>query len=168
MTNSPEPRPSIRPTSAATLVVAALAAAALAWLGIDQFYGEIPPLPWLPAVTLAALAVAEGAAAQSTRARIERRPGRERVDPLLVARLAVLAKASSLAGSLFGGLYVGVSVWLLIERQRLEYAARDLPLALFGFAASALLVAAALWLERSCRIPAAPDESDSKPGDRVS
>jgi hypothetical protein len=168
MTNSPEPRPSIRPTSAATLVVAALAAAALAWLGIDQFYGEIPPLPWLPPVTLTALAVAEGVAAQSTRARIERRPGRERVDPLLVARLAVLAKASSLAGALFGGLYAGISVWLLIERQRLDYATRDLPLGLFGFAASALLVAAALWLERACRIPAAPDESDSTPGDRVS
>lgn len=168
MTGNREPRPSIRPTNGATLVVAALASAALAWLAIDRFYGDIPTLPWLPAVTLAALAVAEGVAAQSTKARIERRPGRDPVDPLLVARLAVLAKASSLAGALFGGLYAGISVWLLIERQRLNHAAEDLPSALFGFAASALLVAAALWLERACRIPAAPDESDSTPGDRVS
>lgn len=163
-----EPQPSMRPTSPATLVVAALAAAALAWLGISRFYGDIPKLPWLPALTLAALAVGEGVAAHSTKARIERQPGREPVDPLLVARLVVLAKASSLAGALFGGVYAGLSGWLLIERQRLSHAAEDLPAALAGLLASALLVAAALWLERSCRIPAEPDESDKTPGDRVS
>lgn len=157
----------MRPTSGATLAVAALAAAAVAWLAVSRFYGDIPKLPWLPAVTLAALAVAEGAAAHSTKARIERLPGREPVDPLLVARLVVLAKASSLAGALFGGVYAGLSAWLFIERQRLSHAADDLPAALAGLMASALLTVAALWLERSCRIPAEPDESDSSPGDRA-
>jgi len=158
----------MRPTNAATLVVAALAAAAAAWLLISRFYQNMPELTWLPAVTLAALAVAEGVAAHTTKARIEHRPGREPIDPLLVARFVVLAKASSLAGSLFGGFYAGLSVWLLIERQRLSHAVGDFPVALAGLVASALLVAAALWLERSCRIPAEPDESDSIPGDRVS
>ena len=41
-----------------------------------------------------ALAVLEGYAALNTRARIERKPGRDPVDPLAVARYVVLAKAS--------------------------------------------------------------------------
>jgi hypothetical protein len=167
----PGPTPSMRPTNLATLVVAGLATAALSWLLISRFYGDIPKLPWLPPIMLAALAVAEGAIAPSTKARIERQPGREPVDPLLVARLVVLAKASSLAGSLFGGLFAGATTWLLIERQRLTHAADDLPAAVGGLVASILLVVAALWLERSCRIPHepdGPDESDSMPGDRVS
>jgi hypothetical protein len=158
----------MRPTSAATLVVAALAAAAVAWLGISNFYARIPPLPILPAITMAVLAVLEAYAALATKARIDRKRGRPPVDPLLVARFVVLAKASSLAGALFGGLYAGATVWLLLERTRLAHAAQDLPPALTGVAASAALVAAALWLERSCRVPDKPDDSDSTSGDRTS
>lgn len=160
--------PSVRPTNPATLAVAALASAAVAWLVISRFYGDLPKLPWLPPVTLAALAVAEGVAAHATRARIERQPGREPVDPLTVARYVVLAKASSLAGAIFGGLYAGLTVWLLIERARNTHAASDLPKALAGVVASALLIAGALWLERSCRVPEQPDESGEKQGDQAS
>jgi hypothetical protein len=164
---SPAPKPSMQPTSPAALVVAALAAAALAWLAISRFYGDIPTLPWLPVITVAALAVLEGYAALATKARIDRRPGREPVDPLLVARFVVLAKASSMAGAIFGGLYAGVTGWLLIERQRLTHAAADLPAAAGGLAASCLLVAAALWLERSCRVPKQPDDTDDTDSDRT-
>jgi hypothetical protein len=155
------------PTRPATLVVAALAAAAVAWLAISRFYEDIPKLPWLPAITLAALAIFEGYAAWTTKARIERRPGRAPVDPLLVARFVVLAKASSLAGAIFTGLYAGLTGWLLIERQRLTHAAADFPAAASGLAASAALVAGALWLERACRVPDQPDDKDDTPSDRA-
>jgi Protein of unknown function (DUF3180) len=160
--------PSMGPTRPATLLVAALASAAVAWLAISQFYYALPRLPWLPALTLAALAVAEGIAAHSTKARIDRKPGRARIDPLLVARLVVLAKASSLAGSIFAGFYAGVTVWLLVERQRTAPPSEDLPSVIAGLVASILLVVAALWLERSCRVPELPDESDKMPSDQVS
>lgn len=163
-----EPQPTLRPTNPATLVVAAFAAAALAWLGISRFYANIPDLPWLPPITVAALAVLEAYAAQTTRARIEHKPGREPVDPLLVARFVVLAKASSLAGAIFGGVYAAVSLWLLLERPRLAHATADLPAAVAGVVASAGLVVAALLLERACRVPPQPDESDNTPGDRSS
>jgi hypothetical protein len=149
------------PTRPATLLVAGLAAAALAWLLISRFYGDIPALPWLPTITLAALAVFEAYVAVNTRARIERKPGREPVDPLAVARYVVLAKASSLAGAIFAGMYAGVLGWLLIERTRA--ASNDIPAATAGLVASLALVGAALWLERSCRVPEQPDsekESD--------
>jgi hypothetical protein len=149
-------RPRMGPTRPATLVVAALVAAAAAWLLISGFYSEMPPLPWSPAIVLAGLAVLEGYAALTTRARIERRPGRDPVDPLAVARFAVLAKASSLVGSIFAGFLAGLVAWLLLEGTR--SADRDLPAGIAGLVAAVGLVVAALWLERACRVPKQPDD----------
>ena len=153
------------PTRASTLVVAGLAAAAVAWLLISGFYYDFAPdLPWLPVITLAGLAVLEGYAAVNTRGRIERRPGREPVNPLLVARFVVLAKASALAGAIFAGFYAGLTGWLFVERT--NAAVGDRPAALGGLIAALALVAAALWLERSCRVPEQEDDEDREPGDR--
>jgi hypothetical protein len=160
----PAPEPRIRPTRPATLVVWGLAAAAVAWVLISAYYRNFPSLPWLPTVTVAGLAVLEGYAALNTRARIQQRPGRGRVDPLAVARFVVLAKASSLAGAIFAGFHGGLLVWLLAERTRA--ASNDIPAATGGLVASLGLVAAALWLERSCRVPERPDE-ESEPDDRL-
>ena len=154
--------PSMRPTSVSVLVVAGLAAAAVAWLLLSAFYEDWPPLPWLPVIVIAALAVMETYLAQNTAARVQRRPGAPRVDPLAVARYAVLAKASSLAAALYAGFSAGVLAWLLLEPTK---AARDdVPAAVGGVLASLALVAAALWLERACRVPEQPD----RPGEERS
>ncbi|AGZ46545.1 hypothetical protein AFR_41455 [Actinoplanes friuliensis DSM 7358] len=150
------PDPSMRPTSLSMLVVAGLAAAAVGWLLLSAFYTQMPRLPWLPIIVLATLAIAEAVLAQNTSARIQRKPGAPRVDPLAVARFVVLAKASSLAGALFGGFSAGLLAWLALEPTR---AARDdVPAAVGGVAAALALVGAALWLERSCRVPEQPDQ----------
>ncbi|MFJ8581895.1 DUF3180 domain-containing protein [Micromonospora sp. NPDC093277] len=155
------------PTRISTLVVAGLAAAAVAWLLISSFYYDLAPsLPWLPVVTLAALAVLEGYAAVNTRGKIEGRPGREPLNPLLVARFVVLAKASALAGAIFAGFYAGLTGWLFIERT--NAAVGDRPAGVGGVLASLALVAAALWLERACRVPEQKDDEDREPGDRES
>ncbi|WP_091202720.1 DUF3180 domain-containing protein [Micromonospora narathiwatensis] len=155
------------PTRISTLVVAGLAAAAVAWLLISSFYYEVAPsLPWLPVVTLVGLAVLEGYAAVNTRGKIEGRPGREPLNPLLVARFVVLAKASALAGAIFAGFYAGLTGWLFIERT--NAAIGDRPAGVGGVLASLALVAAALWLERSCRVPEQEDDEDREPGDRES
>lgn len=151
-------RPGLKPTRPATLVVAALVTAALAWLAISRFYGDIPDLTWLAGLTLAGLAVVEGIAARNTRARIERRPRAGALNPLLVARLVVLAKASSLAGAIFAGAYGGVAAWALAERGRLSVAQQNLGPAVAGLVGALALVAAALLLERACRIPEPPPE----------
>lgn len=151
----------MRPTRPATLVVAGLAAAAVAWLLITSYYGVLPPLPWLPTVTLAGLAVFEWYAAVNTKARVERRPGREPVDPLVAARFVVLAKASSPAGAIFAGFYAGVLGWLLL--QDTNAARNDIPSAASGLIASLALVGAALWLERACRVPERPEDAAEAP-----
>jgi Protein of unknown function (DUF3180) len=151
--------PSIGPTRPALLIVAALAAAAAGWLLLSAFYGRMPALPWLPTLTVAALAVVEGVLAQNTRARIERRPGQPKVDPLAVARYAVLARASSLAGAIFAGFSAGLLGWLLFEPT--QAARDDVPAAAAALAASLALVGAALWLERACRVPDQPEDDDA-------
>ncbi|SCL14720.1 Protein of unknown function [Micromonospora rhizosphaerae] len=172
MTQAQSPRDPDRfrmgPTRISTLVVAGLAAAAVAWLLISAFYYEVAPnLPWLPVVTLATLAVLEGYAAVNTRNRIERRPGRGAVNPLLAARLVVLAKASALAGAIFAGFYAGLTGWLFVERT--NAAMDDRPAAGAGLLASLALMGAGLWLERACRVPEQEDEEDRPPpGDRES
>src|SRR6266508_1793823 len=89
------PKPRMQPTSLATLTVAALASAAIAWLVISHFYGVMPDLPWLPPATFFGLAIVE---------------------------------------------------------------------AVTGLLSAAALVAAALWLERSCRVPPTPPGAPSGEG----
>jgi hypothetical protein len=172
-----ERRPALRPTDPATLLVAALAAAAVAWLLISNLYQRMPPLGWPPVIIIGGLAAFEAVIAQNTWARIHRPPtavartGRARpaepVEPLTVARFAVLAKASSVAGALFTGFHAGLVPWLLIEAGRLPDATADLAPAVAGLLASVALVAAAWWLERACRVPDRDDEeSESGPDGR--
>ncbi|HLT10073.1 MAG TPA: DUF3180 domain-containing protein [Micromonosporaceae bacterium] len=152
--------PALRPTRAANLVVAALLTAALAWFIMRRFFGDIPDLTWLPALTLGGLAVVEGIAARNTKARVEKRPRAGQLNPLLVARLAVLAKASSLGGAIFAGAYGGVAAWALSEHATLLAARANLAPALAGLVGGLVLVAAALLLERACRVPDQSDDQD--------
>jgi hypothetical protein len=168
-----ERKPALRPTEPATLVVAAVAAAAVAWLLISNFYQRMPPLGWPPVILFGGLAAFEAVIARNTWSRVHDRgpatlrlgpdDAREPVEPLTVARFAVLAKASSLAGALFVGFHAGLLPWLIIEAARLPDAAADLPPVIGGLVTSAALVAAALWLERACRIPERRDEDEESP-----
>ncbi|MDQ1646355.1 MAG: hypothetical protein QOJ50_2539 [Cryptosporangiaceae bacterium] len=157
---NPEPHPHLSPTKPSTLVLTALLAAVAGWWLVDHFYGAFGQLPWLALVTMVLLALVEGITARATKARIARKRGTEPMDPLLVARLAALAKASSLGGSLVGGLYAGVFTWVFMQRDLLAAAASDVPVAGGAVASAVLLVAAALWLEYSCRIPHDPNDDD--------
>ncbi|HWS32504.1 MAG TPA: DUF3180 domain-containing protein [Actinoplanes sp.] len=150
--------PSLRPTSASTLVVAALAAAAAAWLliSVSEVFYDISPLPWTGAGVLAVLAVAEAYLAQTTSNRIQRKPGTLPVHALSVARFAALAKASSLVGALSAGFSAGLVLGLVLERTR--EASDSVPVAGSTLVAAVALIAAALWLERSCRVPEQPDD----------
>jgi hypothetical protein len=148
------PQPRMRPTSLSTLFVTGLATAAVAWIGISNFYGDIQSLPWVASLIILVLGVGEWILAFTTRARIERRDGTEPVNPLTVAWYVVLAKASALGGALFTGLYVG----LLAEAGTLTHAGDDLPTAAIGLVSGLNLAVAGLMLEKACRVPDRPDD----------
>ncbi|WP_020523003.1 DUF3180 domain-containing protein [Catelliglobosispora koreensis] len=154
--------PRIKPTNAATLVVAGFAAAALTWVSTSYWYWELADLPLLPvAITLGVLALLEFVLAQQTRARIERKPGRLPVEPLLVARYVALAKATSLTGAIFSGFALALTLWLAVEAQSNDAARRDLPIAVITSLAALAAMGAGLWLERACRVPKDPDQKDA-------
>jgi hypothetical protein len=170
----------VRPVNRRDLVVVALGLALAAWLVVRATYGSLPPLRWWLPVPLAVLAVAEALGARTLRDRLAaqraaRRGGPRRdelgaplvrpVEPMLVARLAVLAQASAYVGAVFTGVWAGVLLHVAPSVSRLSAAAGDTVTAVVGIGCAAALTAAALWLESVCRVP--PDPDDEPPGDGV-
>jgi uncharacterized membrane protein len=158
------------------LLALAVAVAFAAWLVVRSAYGSLPPFHWWLPVPLGVLAVAEAMGARTLRARLsaqrEGRPGPGRspataarpVEPMLVARLAVLAQASAWVGAVFGGLWTGLLLHTAPAVGRLGAASGDTTTAVVGVLLSAGLVAAALWLEAVCRVPPGQDDDEDAPG----
>lgn len=153
----------VGPTRIRDLALTVVLAAVLSYVLVDAYYGSLPALPWTSSAALACLAVAEGVLARSTLMRIARRPGTRPVQPLVVARLVALAKASSLVGSLLMGAWLGAFVYTFLARDRLAAAGGDAVVSGLGVVAALLLVAAALWLEQSCRAPRSPEDDPDFP-----
>ena len=151
-------------TRARDLLAAGAVAAVLANLLLQLSYGELPTLPRPAGTTLLAFAIAEVMLGNMLRARIQHRPGTRPVQALTAAKAVVLAKASSLAGAITGGAWLGALGYLLPLRSQLPSAASDTVAAVIGAVCAGALVAAALWLEYCCRTPEGPDDSTPDDG----
>lgn len=116
----------------------------------SSYYSDVPGLPLYGPVFLAVLALVEGYVASTTAARLAGRPGTQPIHPLTVARIVVLAKATSPVAALVAGAYAG----FLAYAARLDspQATRDVRAAAVGIGAAVLLTVAALWMERVCRV----------------
>ncbi|MFF0275999.1 MULTISPECIES: DUF3180 domain-containing protein [unclassified Streptomyces] len=127
--------------------------------------GTLPSVPIAAPIVLAVIAVVLTATALSIRARLkaqrERRPGAKGVEPLMAARAVVFGQASALVAALVAGMYGGTGVFLLgsldvpARRDQALYAA-------LSVAAGIAVIAAALFLERVCRLP--EDDDENGPG----
>ncbi len=144
------------PTRARDLVGASAVAAVLVNLLLQLSYDQVPTLPQLAGTTLLAFAVVEVVLGTTLRARIRHRPGTRPVQALVAAKAVVLAKASSLAGAITGGAWLGVLGYVLPLRSQLQSAASDTVSASIGMVCAGALVAAGLWLEYCCRTPDGP------------
>lgn len=144
----------MRPTRLPVLALAVLLAAAAGYLVAETSYAQIPPLPALAPLSLLLLSVVEAGLTVLVRNRLRgRRPAGRPLHPLQIARAAVLAKASSLGGSVVGGAYTGIFVWTFGRRGEVATYGNDAWVAGLAAAAGAVLVLAALLLERACRTP---------------
>ncbi|WP_157251930.1 DUF3180 domain-containing protein [Nonomuraea typhae] len=152
----------MKPTKPGVLVGVLVVVALLTWILVRQFYATLPTVPWTAIPTVLLLAVGEAYSGWMTRARIARKEGTKPVEPLAVARLAALAKASSYAGALFAGVFAGFALhtmsMLTKATPRTEFF-----IATGSFLSFVVLIAAALFLEHACRIPKDPDNPPQTP-----
>ena len=142
-----------------TLVAVAAACALVVWLIVRLTFTNLPPLPWTAVPALLILAIAEGFSGRNLRARIQGRRGGKPLAPIAVARMAALAKASSLAAALIGGLAVGFLVYVLASLDKSAYRS-DAVVAGVTLVSAMALVLAALYLEQGCRVPTRRDDGD--------
>jgi Protein of unknown function (DUF3180) len=146
----------MRPTRLSVLATLAVAAGVLSWLFVQAEYSSLPALPVFGPVTLLLLAIFELVEALAVRARL-RDPGSRRLEPIFVAKLAVLGKASSHASATVAGLYGGLLVYTLTNLRASKVAA-DSRVSGLSVVAALSLVGAALFLEYGCRVPRNPDD----------
>lgn len=142
------------------LVVPGLIAAALVYVGARVAYTSLPPLPTLAGASLLLIAVLDVVLALNLRARIQRQAGYEPVDAVTAARSVALAKASSLAGALMTGVWIGLLAYVLPQRTLFEAARSDVTTAIVGLVSAAALIAAGLWLEHCLRSPDKDDDDE--------
>lgn len=149
----------MRPTRPRTLLIVAVICAVIAWAVLRVIYASLPPLSWTGVPALLIAAGIEAWAGRDVKARIAGQDGYKPAPPLFVARLVVLGKASAYAASVVAGVSVGFVIYLI----RLLQAATprtDMITAGVTFGSSLALLAAALYLENSCRIPEDSDRDD--------
>lgn len=151
------------PTRIRWLVVLFVVVAVVTTAVLNGLYSSLPPLPWSAVPTLLLIAVAELYLALNFRARIQRKPGTRPVEPLVVARIVALAKATAWAGSGFAGVFAG---FVLYAAGLLDKAAprQDAMVAGGTLVAAIVLVAIALLCEWACRVPPGSDDED-QPGE---
>jgi uncharacterized SAM-binding protein YcdF (DUF218 family) len=133
-------------------------AGVLSWAGARLWnsVGTLPSVPLAAPIVLAVIAVILLATALSIRSRLkaqrERRPEAKGVDPLMAARAVVFGHASALVAALVAGMYGGAGVFLL---ESLDIPARRDQAIYAGFSvlAGIAVIAAAIFLERVCKLP---------------
>jgi hypothetical protein len=142
----------LRSTSPGLVTGFALVGLVLGWLMRPvavAVNGTAPTVGWLPVLALLFVAVVVGAVAWTTHRQLHRRS--ERLEPHHAVNRLVLAKSCALAGALVAGGYLGYALsWLGLTDA--ELARQRVVHALVGGGSGALLVVAALLLERACRV----------------
>jgi hypothetical protein len=151
------------PVLAGVFVVAGVLswAAARLWNAL----GTLPAVPVAAPVVLAIIATVLLATALSLRSRLkaqrEREPGAKGVDPMMAARAVLFGHASALVASLVSGIYGGVGVFLLMDSSEAPARQDQAIYAGLSVVAGFAVVAAAVFLERICRLP--DDDEDENP-----
>lgn len=163
MTEDPSEHPEghpegrLRPLSGGVLAVCATVGLVGGWLvhRVADRLGETPPVvTWSQGIVLALLAGVLALVARATSRTLEER---EPVEAYRMVNRLVLARASALVGALAAGGYAGYAIsWLGDGSDMVGTRLLTAALAALG---GLLFLAAALWLERACRVRSDGEES---------
>jgi hypothetical protein len=153
----------VKPTRARDLLVAAVICGVFFYLVFTRVYLHLPTLPRTAPLSVLLIGLVELQVAALVRNRLDGRSGTRPISPIVVARFAALAKASSLAGAAIAGCWAGVLAYTVPRAGDIAAAGADAITAALGFVAAVILVAGALLLERACRARRPPDEKTDDP-----
>ncbi|MFI9029051.1 DUF3180 domain-containing protein [Streptomyces sp. NPDC053560] len=140
-------------------------AGVLAWAGARLWdaLGSLPSVPLAAPIVLALIAAVLAATALSLRSRLkaqrERVQGAKGVEPMMAARAVLFGQASALVAALVSGLYGGVAVFLLTSGSAGLGRTDQTVYAGLSVLAGIAVVAAAVFLERVCKLPDDDDEA---------
>lgn len=153
----------MKPSNPGVLVGLVVVFTIATWGVLQETYATLPTVPWTAIPTILLLAIGEAYTGWLTRARILRKPDTKPVEPLAVARLVALAKATAHAGAVFAGVFAGF-VFRVINMLDLPKPRQDAVVAGGSFLACVILICAALFLEYCCRVPGKPEDEDRDGG----
>jgi Protein of unknown function (DUF3180) len=145
----------MQPTKPWTLMAIAVISAVAAWIVVRLTFSSLAPLPWTAVPALLLLAIGEFGFARNLGPRLHGHP----IQPMAVPRVVALAKASSAAAAVIGGLALGYLIYTLPSLSRPVPGHDAIAAAITSLASLALLLAA-LYLERACRAPKPPEDED--------
>lgn len=153
----------LKPTRWQTLLSIFVVAATFGWslshLWVTWF-GVNLNVSWLVPLAMTLLAVSLLAWTLMFKRRINPEQRDSRINPIVAARTAALALSASRVGSLAAGFYCGVLLTNVLELQLATAAQRAMFCAITSVASIATVLVA-LWLERMCRLPEPPSDTDS-------
>ncbi|MFI0485990.1 DUF3180 domain-containing protein [Actinomadura sp. 9N215] len=165
----------MKPSRPLFLVALVAVIAVITWAVLRSAYLSLPPLPWTAVPTLLLLALGEAFTGLNVLRRIRRRPDSRRgpdarrrpspkpLDPMAVARLAALGKASAHSAAVIAGVFAGFAASLASSLDK-PTPRHDFFVSGGTFLAACVLVAAAFLLEYACRVPKDPDEEERNRG----
>lgn len=146
----PEPRGSMRPTSARALTVCAVAGLVVGWgihPAMSRLAGRPPLVSWPQALALVLVAAIMGFLAWQTWQTVQVRG--QRLEPQQAVNRLVLARACALVGTVVAAGYVGYAVSWLGDAS--QYADRWILRSAVAALGALGVTVASLVLERACR-----------------
>lgn len=165
----------MKPSRPLFLIALVVVVAVITWAVLRSAYLSLPPLPWTAVPTLLLLALGEAFTGVNVLRRLRRKPGEDMrrepgrkpppkpLEPMAVARLAALGKASAHSAAVIAGVFAGFAVSLTTSLDKAT-PRHDFFVSGGTFLAACVLVAAAFFLEYACRVPKGPDEEDHDRG----
>ncbi|WP_297005481.1 DUF3180 domain-containing protein [uncultured Corynebacterium sp.] len=161
----PGGHPGLSLTPVSGLLVAAGSSALVVGVAAVFFYGDFPPARVRNSVAMWIIAGVAAVTAVAVRRRIadgEVGQDRSQMDPVFIARAAVLGKACSWLGAFVGGGYLGLAVYVLVEYSSLLAAQDDTPGVVACVASGVAVAVAGVVLERCCLVPPGDADPDGR------
>lgn len=154
----------MKPSRPGVLVLTVLVPALVVWLLVREVYTGLPKLPLTAIPTFLLLGLGEIVSGIGIRNRIHHKAAAEKarpVDPMSVARMAALGKASAHAAAALAGVFLG---FVLYTAENLDKATprQDFTVSVATTVSALILVGAALFLEYCCRVPKDPEDADRR------